>query len=144
MWQFQYVGAFPPSVQEQKETHTWEIEREWKETEFTVGGLFSFQMEGKVKGNQFFHALDTMEGLIMKKLNLQPFSSELNYLVGFRVELLLNYLKTQLHKVYVCDHVLEAKHLLSCTRKVSQGMNNHQKTVPLQYHRPTGFSRGLR
>lgn len=121
MWQFQHVGAFPVFLQEQKETHTWERERERKETEFTVDGLFSFQMEGKVKGNRFFHASDTMEGLMMKKLNLQPLSSGLSYLVGFRVELLLNYLKTHLHKVYVCDHVLEAKRILPCAQESIKG-----------------------
>jgi len=57
-----------------------------------------------------------MEALTMKRLILQLLPSELNYLVGFRIELWLNYLETHLHKVYIHEHMLEGKHILPCTQ----------------------------
>ena len=117
---FNMLGLFfLPSNNKRK--HTWGMERERKETKFTVGCFFPSQMEGKVKQKHFFAAPDTMEGLMIKRLILQPLSSELNYLVGFRVELWLNYLETHLHKVYVCEHVLEVKCLLPCTQDSIKG-----------------------
>lgn len=100
------------------------ISGEWRESGRRQNSLWIVcshpRWKEKLK-KHFFAAPDTMEGLMRKRLILQPLSSELNYLVGFRVELWLNYLETHLHKVSVCKYILEVKCILLCTQDSIKG-----------------------